>query len=479
MIQFSFILFLLESDYTRGDRRIFCRNNCHKGHTYGMSRDHRGNEDVLNDQPLIDMHPSYDDAFSVRPAGFFSNEGHCYYVDDVAHQLGSHRLVAAEEPVFDINVNGRSERKYSERASGKPFQSFTRSCTRGIPFALTVDGTDRPVVDITGEVHIDDVRPSKAIDRFGRYVTLDFEKLTIYNGDGSLGGTQLHVRLFKPGPNGYQMTYEGPRGSKWYAPYDSLDCVRNCNLFIKENFKKKEIVLANRRKYRLDHSHIVDGIRVFYEDTARLVLDENGYVIEGHDPIAGGFSEFAFWAGSKDLVSKEKLPPNFFDDAGELQIGVNHSNKPQSISLMDGNATGFNRMTFSNLKDSAGRICGPLYDHLFVKKMDLIQDLEVFVRNRQFLPKEAVKIILRKARQDGKTHWTHFHECFTITDDWSQICGPIRGFLENGGDLRDAVSVRHVLDGADDGQIEKVLLDAQKFRVFVSNDFRQTGSIQF
>ena len=480
VIDFVIICIFSENEHTKGDPRVFCRNDCHQDHSYGMSRDHRAYEDDLNDHPMFDMHPSYDDSFSVRPAGFFSNEGRCYYVDGVARQLGGHRLVIPQEPVYDINMAGVSARAYNSRGSGKPFQSFQRSCTRGIPFSLCVEGSDGPVVDTDGEIHDKDIRPGMAVDRFGRYVTLDFEKLTILDGDGSPGATKLHVRLVKPGPNGYQMTYEGPRGSKWYAPYDSLDCVRNCNLFIKENFKEKEFALARQRKYRLDHSEVVDDVRVYYEGTSRLVLDDKGYVIDGQDPTAGGFSEYAFWAGSNDLVSKAKLSPQFFNgDVGRVQIGVNHSIEVNSISLIDGTPTGLNKVTFSNLEDFAGRIVGPLYDHLFVQKLDLIEDLERFVQQRQFLPKQAVKAILRRARRSGKTRWTHFNECFTLKDDWSQVCGPIRTFLKAGGNLQDVDAVRDALDGADDGQIERLLLDARKFRLSVLSDFQPTTGLTF
>ena len=240
-----------------------------------------------------------------------------------------------------------------------------------------------------------------AIDQFCRYVHLDFEKVTLgETSEDNPGVTELHVKLFKRGSNGYQMTYEGSRGSLWYTPYDSLDCIRNCNVYVKEDFKKMEECMADRRRIRLRMSQEVDGQRDCREGATQLALDDDGNVIKGIDPLAGCFTPNAYWTGTSDLVDETKLPNSYFEDYFcSVSIGSDHAIEVNSISCVDGQSTGLTVVTFSNVQAHASSICGPLYDHLFVRKMDLIDDLEIFIRNRQFLSKESSKSILRSGRQ--------------------------------------------------------------------------------
>ena len=470
----------LDSDFVRGDPRVHCRQDCHQGHTYGMPKGYRDNEDSVNDYPQEGGKPRYDDSFSVLPAGFFFSNGRCYYSDEVASRLGGHRFMDHETPVYNVNIAGANSRGYSDPRSRKRYQKFTRSCTRGvIPFSLTVSGTDRPVVDTDGDVHRTDIRPSMAIDQFCRYITLDFVKVRIGDCNDDLGTTELHVKLIKGGSNGYQMTYEGSRGSRWHVPYDSLDSVRNCNLYIKEDFAQKKECLAARRKYRLEHSRVSDdGKRYFYQDDTRLGLDDNGFVITGIDPLAGCFTPNAYWAGTTDLVSEQDLPPNYFsDDVGVVTVGSDRSTETNSISCVNGDSTGMTTMTFSDVSVHASGICGPLYDHIFTRKLDLIDDLEIFLRNRQFLSKEAAKMILRSSRFSKRTHWTHFDECFNISPDWSSVCGPIRTFIERGGDLADTDAVDKILDGADVDRKRRLLSRVREFKLRFRQDFKMSQGL--
>ena len=470
----SFSVSYSDADYVRGDPRVFCRQDCHQGHSYGMPKGFRDNEDQVNDYPSCGHKPRYDDSYSVLPSGFFFNQGRCFYSDEVATRLGGHRFMDHETPVYNVNVAGASRRGYSEPRSRKRFQKFTRSCARSvIPFSLSVAGTDKAVVDTDGDVHPTDIRPSMAIDQFCRYVALDFVKVRIGGHYDENPATEMHVRLIRGGSNGYQMTYEGSRGSRWYVPYDSLDSVRNANLYIKEDFAQKEKYLADQRKARLEVSEVnEDGERFVIQDGTRLVLDQDGFVIKGIDPLARCFTPNAFWAGAKDLVGEKDLPTDYFTaDAGVVTVGDDHSVDENSISCVGGGSTGLSAVTFSNVNAHASSICGPLYDHIFVRKLDLIEDLETFLRNRQFLSKEASKTILRKSRFSKRTHWTHFDECFDLGPDWNFVCGPIRSYIENGGDLADAESVEEALDGANSEQKKKLLSRARKFKLRFRRDF--------
>ena len=148
-----------------------------------------------------------------------------------------------------------------------------------------------------------------------------------------------------------------------------------------------------------------------------------------------------------------------------------------SISRVDGISTGLTNVTFSNVQAHATAICGPLYDHLFVRKMDLIDNLEIFLQNRQFLSRESAKSILRQSRHSKRTHWTKFDECFEFGHHWRSVCGPIRLYLDQGGDLADVDAVKETLDGADVQQQERLIQRARDLGVRFKEDFQDSKGL--
>ena len=414
-----------------------------------------------------------DDRRFPKPYAFFAQHGKCFFSDQIADQLGGHRSIVPESAAYDVNMAAVQLRAYNGPESTTSCQSTFRSCARPIPFSTCIEGTDGPIVDTDGDVHPNDVRPLMAFDQMGRYVKIDYVKTLYGCSTDHPGSTRVVARLNRRGPNGYFLTGERPRNSQWNAPFDSLDLVRNCNLILRENFKKIPEFKEEEKKFFAKWAkRKSDGLLHSPAYDLDLIVDEEGNILRGKNLYKDSFSKYAYWSDPSDLVPQEKLPADYFDQSSVSDVGVNHSVSPNSISLVDGTSTGLDQVTFSNLEAPAYTICGPVFEHLFVRKSDLIGQMDEFIDNRGFLSRDVLRQILRMAKRTRKTHWTHFNECFVFDGTWTTVCGPIRAFLENGGRLDQTEEVRHVLDGASDDQIESLLSSAAQMGLKKKADFQ-------
>ena len=461
------------SDFTRGNDRIWCRRDHHRNHSYGIpGTEGRFQENLINSFPDGNQHLITNDRHLPKPYAFFGQHGSCYFGDQISDQLGGHRGAVPAKAIYDVNMASVQLRAYNGANSTTTCQSTFRSCARPIPFFSSVEGTDGPIVDTDGETHPNDVRPLMAFDQFGRYVKIDFVKTVYGRGEDQPGSTRVVARLNKRGPNGYFLTEERPRNSQWNAPFDSLDLIRNCNLILRENFNKIPAFKEEEKKFFVKLSEKKsDGSLHTNAYDLDLVIDEEGNVISGHNLFKDSYSKYAYWSDQSDLIPEDKLPAGYFDSIGVSDIGTNHSVSLDSISCVDGRSTGLVSVTFSDLTAPAHTICGPVFDHLFVRKSDLIDQMEEFIDNRQFLSRDALRQILRLAKKTQKTKWIHFPECFNFDGSWKTVCGPIRGFLESGGRLDQKEEVQRVLDGATNDQIECLLSSAARLGLRTKTDF--------
>ena len=427
-------------------------------------------------------HPfQYDDTRLPKPQGFYQHEGQCYFIDSSQIKAGSHRGTMLKPAVFQLDLKYHPERSYRGRGARGALQVVERSCRRDVPFEVCIEGTDEPIKDTDGDVHPNDVRPTKAFDFFGRIVTLQFEKMKICSSKGPCSSgpeeTLLITKLYVKGPKGYCMIANHPGEPRWNTAYDNLDGFRDTNLGAHEDFDALVDLEKMEGRIRLRCAQIdSQGVARIHWDGKAVELDYRGQPRE-HTRYSDTFSRVAKWYGVKGVKEAKDLPSDYFEkDHGIINFGQNSSKIRGGVVTHDNRPTGLSNVTFSDTSKPAYSIVGPVFEHLFIRKKDLVTDMEEFLRANWRFPNTILKEIIRRAFYAGRTHWTHFRECFEVPQSWKLVCGPIRKYLEDGGRLDDTEAVTKALDGASENQIKKLLERARANGLLCYDDFDQNDS---
>lgn len=475
---------ILDQDFTRGSTRLYCRRDCHRGHSYGLCPHDRNNEDNCNTHnDDLAYVPTYDDAYSPCEFGFFDHEGKCYMVDQLHDFCGGYVSDPIETPVHDYVPPASLDRSYKNRGSRAPYQSYSRSCTRGIPYEMCLEGvTMRNSPGIDSKKHPKG-HPIMMYDPYGRLVRLEFESVQ----NSATLETRLVVVMVKPGPRGYCLGRNQPIPRKYGARFDNLDGFRNGNLGLYEHVDVKKLRHQDRlTTNRLNHLG-EDGVGPFFCPlTGKMetwvvadrrayfdTMDDDGLTKRNYsDPFEETFSNFAHWIENRQMCPPEDLGPEYFaKDFGTVKIGLDHSASPGSVCIVNNKSTGLTHVTFTDVTCPAYSIIGPLYTHVFVDRLDVVKDMRVLMEKMKGFGRDAVINCIRKARQQKRSKWTDFDECFNVDGSWNHVVGPVRVFLESGGSLADKDALFLVLDGASTEQKEKLYEMARERNYLKKDDF--------
>ena len=447
----------------------------------------RDNEDACNNYHETSHLPRANDAYSVRGFGFFENDGKCYFVDQLRDLCGGFRSDPIETPIFDASPSSVSTRSYNRPGSTDDFQVFQRSCSRGIPYELCLEKSIGTVIDTKGAAHLNDVRPLMMYDPYGRIVRLEFVPVQQYNHKDQVSETNLVVKLAKEGPRGYCLTRNYPYPTKWGARFDNLDGYRNSNLGLYEAPDAQE----KRRKHQMEinrQGHLgekgagphftTSGEKETWVRGNRIstfaVMNDDGLTQRNLENVyEETFSEFATWIDVRHFKPPSDLPKTYFQrDLGVIKIGKDLSCAPGGISTVSGDSTGFSSVTFTDVTCPAYTIIGPVYQHLFVHRLDMVQEMTTLMTQMKDFGKEIVMDVIRKSHQEQRHHWTDFEECFEVDGEWKHVVGPIRDFLKSGGNLANYDAVHSALEGAPVDKIDSLFSMAQELKLQTISDFK-------
>ena len=379
-----------------------------------------------------------------------------------------------------------ADRRYNKTGSTDRYQVFYRSCTRGPPYELCLENSKGPVVDTKGVKHLNDVRPLMMYDPYGRIVHLEFVPTDQYNSRLRVPETKLVVRLIKDGPRGYSLARNQCYPRKWGARHDNLDDYRNSNLGLYEvpnafQLQKKKQMETNRREHLGEGAgpyFTVDGemetwVRTNRTSTFDTMNDDGLTRRDLDDTYDETFSDFATWIDVRHFKRPSEVRPGYFDDDfGVIQIGQDLSCAPGGISTFNGESIGLPSVTFTDVSCPAYTIIGPVYQHLFVDKLDMVADMRILMQKMKGFGKELVVYVIRNARQRQRHHWTDFDECFELDGQWKHVVGPIRSFLVTGGRLDDQDAVFAALEGASMEKKESLFVQAKKRNLQTISDFK-------
>ena len=155
---------------------MYCREECHRHHSYGLDGRSRDHENSCNTYPQQNLKPNVRDEFAPKVFGFFDHEGKCYRTDELTQYCGGFRSDPIRPPLFDHSPSVTQDRAYSGSTSRDDFQMVYRSCSRGIPYEMCPQ-IEGPITDDSGIVHTNDIRPLFMVDSFGRRIKLEFVNL--------------------------------------------------------------------------------------------------------------------------------------------------------------------------------------------------------------------------------------------------------------------------------------------------------------